>query len=211
MTISSATRKAGPYTGSGTTGPFSFAFKVFSSADIYVVKLTVATGVETVLTLTTDYTVSPNADQNAHPGGTITLVSALASGYNLTITSSLSYLQQVDLTNQGGFYPSVINDALDRSTIFAQQINELATRSLKFPVSDGSISSTLPAYAQRASTVLAFDSAGAPVAGPTVAAVGTVLGNIANINTVVGHQHRRNDCRRDQRQRDRSGVGFNQC
>jgi hypothetical protein len=187
MTISSNVRRAGPFTGAGSTGPYAFAFKVFTSADLYVVKMLVSTGVETELTLTTDYTVSLNADQNSNPGGTITLVSALAVGYTLTITSELGNLQPTDLTNQGGFYPSVITDSLDRSVIQTQQLQDQVNRSLKYPVSDSSsLSSELPAAAQRASTVMAFDSAGEPVVGPAVASVGTVLANIANINTVAG-------------------------
>ena len=65
MTISSTNRKAGPYIGNGTTTVFPFYFKVFAAADVEVVRLTVATNVETILTLTTDYTVTLNTDQNA--------------------------------------------------------------------------------------------------------------------------------------------------
>lgn len=84
MTIASSTRKAGPFTGDDASTVFAFSFKVFSAADLYVVKaVAVATGAETVLTLTTDYTVSLNADQNNSPGGTVTLTSVLASGHTL--------------------------------------------------------------------------------------------------------------------------------
>lgn len=163
MTISSTTRIAGPYIGAGTTATFPFAFKVFAAADLDVIKLTVSTGVQATLALTTDYTVSLNADQNSNPGGSITLVAGnLASGYNLTITSDIENLQPTDLTNQGGFYPEVINDALDRSTIQIQQIADDVVRSLQAPTSDGTISMTLPPTAQRIGKYLAFDAAGAP-------------------------------------------------
>ena len=79
MTIASSTRKAGPFTGDDASTVFAFSFKVFSASDLYVVKAVAATGAETVLTLTTDYTVSLNADQNNSPGGTVTLTSVLAS------------------------------------------------------------------------------------------------------------------------------------
>ena len=91
MTISSTNRKAGPYIGNGTTTVFPFYFKVFTAADVEVVRLTVATNVEVVLALTTNYTVTLNTDQNANPGGSITLVAgALASGYNLVINSAIA-------------------------------------------------------------------------------------------------------------------------
>lgn len=163
MTISSTTRIAGPYIGAGTTATFPFAFKVFAASDLDVIKLTVSTGVQATLALTTDYTVSLNADQNSNPGGSITLVAGnLASGFNLTITSDIANLQPTDLTNQGGFYPEVINDALDRATIQIQQVSDDVVRSLQAPTSDGTISMTLPPTAQRIGKYLAFDAAGAP-------------------------------------------------
>jgi len=186
MPISSTTRKAGPFVGNDVLTTFAFTFKAFCSADLYVVKLVVSTGVETVLTLTTDYTVDLNADQNTSPGGTITLTAPLPTGSTLVITTSLGNLQPTDLTNQGGFYPSVITDALDRAVILVQQLQEGSDRSIKYPISDDSVGVTLPAAAQRAGVTLAFDDDGAPIAGPSVADVGTVFGNIANINTVAG-------------------------
>lgn len=138
MTITATIRKAGPFSGSGTTGPFTFEFKVFADADVYCVKTNTTTDAEEVLALTTDYTVSLNSNQNTNPGGTVTLVSALAVGYNLTITSSLGYTQPVVLTALGGFYPEVINDALDRSTIQIQQLAEQVSRAAKVPISSAS-------------------------------------------------------------------------
>jgi len=133
MTISSVLRKAGPYTGNGSTKSFPFSFKVFSANDVVVV-LTDPAGIETTLT-GTDYTVTLNADQDTAPGGTVEKVSALATDYLLTITSSVPNLQPLDLTNQGGFYPKVINAALDRLTILAQQNAEQIGRSVKVPIS----------------------------------------------------------------------------
>ena len=162
MSIASTTRKAGPYTGNGVTTIFPFSFKVFASSDL-VVTQTDLSGIETTLTLTTNYTVSLNANQDANPGGTVTCVSAPISGYLLTLTSGVPELQPVVLTNNGGFYPSVINDALDRLTIFAQQISEQMSRSLKFPKSDPlSVTPYLPSVSARANKYLAFDSSGNP-------------------------------------------------
>ena len=120
MTISSSTRKAGPFTGNGTTATYPFTFKIFQASDLLVVR-TSLTGVDTTLTLTTDYTVSLNADQNSAPGGSITLTAGnLATGLKVTMTSQVPYTQTTDLTNQGGFYPQVITTALDKLTIGVQ-------------------------------------------------------------------------------------------
>lgn len=186
MTISSNNRKAGPFIGNGSASIFPFTFKVFQASDLFVVRLTVATGVQTSLVLNTDYTVTLNLEQDSNPGGSITLVAgALASGYNLIITSDIGNLQPTDLTNQGGFYPEVINDALDRATIQIQQLQEQTDRTLKYPVTDPVTGTELPAVAQRAGNVLAFDVDGSPISGPSIDEVNTITQNLANITTVA--------------------------
>lgn len=139
MTISSETRKAGPYTGNGLTTSFSFAFKVFAAADLLVVRTDLSL-LETTLTLNTDYSVTLNSNQDANPGGTVTLPSALTTGFLLTLSSQVGALQATDLTNQGGFYPSVLNTALDKLTILVQQLKEQVGRAVKVNIS----SSTTP-------------------------------------------------------------------
>jgi len=174
MTISSTTRIAGPYIGAGTTATFPFTFKVFSASDIEVVQVVVSTGAQTTLTLTTDYTVALNGNQNTNPGGSITLVAGnLATGTNLVITSNVLNLQPTDLTNQGGFYPEVINDSLDRATIQIQQLNDTAQNAVHAPVTDGALAMTLPSAGIRANKFLAFGATGLPVAsdGTTTPAI----------------------------------------
>lgn len=123
MTISSTVRSAGPYTGNGVTASFPFAFKVFAPEDVVVVT-TDTSDIEATLTYGYHFTVALNPNQDANPGGTITLTSALTSDYTLIVTSGMANVQPVDLTNQGGFYPKVINTALDRLTILIQQVAE---------------------------------------------------------------------------------------
>ena len=135
MTISSETRRAGPYAGNGTTTAFAFAFKVFSTSQVRVTRAVVATGVETTLALTTDYTVALNSNQDTNPGGTVTLLVAPTAAQSVTITSNVANLQPTALANLGGFYPDVINDSLDRATIQIQQLDERLDRALVIPVS----------------------------------------------------------------------------
>lgn len=169
MTISSTIRKAGPFVGNGSAIAFAFAFRVFSAADLAVVRIDVATGVETLLIIDSHYTAAINVDQNSNPGGSITLVGgALPAGQNLIITSNIANLQPTDLTNQGGFYPEVITDALDRATIQIQQLDEHDGRALVYPITDPLIGVELPALEQRKGATLAFDDDGAPYAGPLI-------------------------------------------
>lgn len=122
MTISNSSRTAGPFPGNGVTVNFPFSYKVYTRDDLLVAQTVTATGVETVKVLDTDYTVVLNSDQNASPGGTITMLVPPPVGTTLAATSDLAYTQTMDLTNAGGFYPKTINDALDKIVIQIQQL-----------------------------------------------------------------------------------------
>ena len=168
MTINSTTRRTNALVGNGNTATYPFAFKVFTDADVVVKKLETATSIETTLTLgaSNDYIVTLNSDQNGNPGGSITLRSGgsdqnLASGFQIVITSALTPLQGTDLTNQGGFYPEVINDALDKSVILHQQQQDELDRSIKFSLTNtiGSLEITENANARK-NRVLGFDNLG---------------------------------------------------
>jgi len=183
MTISSTVRIAGPYIGSGAATVFPFAFKVFAAAEMQVAKLDTTSNVETILVLNTDYTVQLNGDQNSNPGGTITTPAVLASGYNLTITSDIANLQPTDLTNQGGFYPEVITDALDRATIQIQQLDQ-NSRAIKIPLSDGVLDMTTPVVSARQGKYLAFDSLGLPVVSSGTGSDSALRTDLANATAV---------------------------
>ena len=168
MTINSTTRKTSNLVGNGNTATYPFAFKVFTDADVVVKKLEVSTSIETTLTLgvNNDYIVTLNDDQNSNPGGSITLKSGgnnqnLANGFQLVITSAVQSLQGTDLTNQGGFFPEVINDALDKSTILHQQQQDELDRSIKMSLTNtiGSLEITENANARK-NRVLGFDNTG---------------------------------------------------
>lgn len=164
MTISTQNRTAGPFAGNNAATFFPFNFKVFAAKEVLVVRTDDQTSASTELTLTKDYTVTLNGDQNANPGGTVTLLAPLAAGFKLVLTSQVEYLQPMDLTNQGGFYPAVINAAFDRITILAQQLYALASRSLRFPLSDIGTNTELPQRASRINKLLGFDAEGNPTA-----------------------------------------------
>ena len=160
MTISTEVRKAGPFIGNDSASVFPFAFKVFKAADLIVVRRQDNIGTETTLVLDSDYHVTLNSNQDTTPGGVVTLVAgALASGFTLVVSSELPYLQTTDLTNQGGFYPKVITNALDRLTIFCQQLAEITGRTLKLPITAPTdISAEIPL--PNPSELIAWDETG---------------------------------------------------
>jgi len=161
MTIATSVRTAGPYTGTGAVSVYPFAFKVFQASDL-LVNSTNTLGAISTLVLSSDYSVTLNADQDNNPGGTINLTAALASGYVLNITSNVPATQSASLTNGGGFFPKVIEGALDRLTILLQQTGLVGVvQSLRVPEIGGI--PVLPAAAARANRVQTYDSAGNPV------------------------------------------------
>jgi len=165
MTVSSSTRKAGPFNGNGVTTSFPFTFKLFATSDLQLTH-TDADGVETVLTLDSHYTVSLNADQDNNPGGTITYPASgtdyLATGETLTGIGVLAATQGSDLTNAGRFNAQVIENAFDKLTILIQQMQERVDRTLVVPVEESS-AGNLPSVEDRGGKFLAFDVDGNPV------------------------------------------------
>ena len=168
MTINSTIRKTNILVGNGNTHTYPFAFKVFTDENVVVKKIEVSTSIETTLTLgvNNDYTVDRNDDQNSNPGGSITLKSGganqnLATGFNIVITSDVPALQGTDLTNQGGFFPEVINDALDKAVVLHQQQEDEINRSIKFSLTNTINTTEITANpATRANKNLSFDNAG---------------------------------------------------
>jgi hypothetical protein len=182
MTIQNTTiRKAGPSQGNGVTTVFPFTFKVFLTSEILVTYLD-ALDVESVLVLSTNYTVSLNADQNTSPGGSVTLLVAPATATYITLTSQVTNTQNLSLTNSGGFYPQSINDALDRTVIQVQQLAEVVSRCIVVAVSSTQTAAQLLAsiYASAASAISAASSASASASTATTqAGIATTQAGIA--------------------------------
>jgi len=174
MTISSETRKAGPYVGNSVATVFSFGFKVFQKADLQVIQTLLADGTNTTLVLDTDYTVTLNADQDASPGGSITynpLGVPMDATKTLTLTSALAYKQLTDVTNGGGFYPQTFEDVFDYLTILAQQLRQSLMFTFRGPITDASGPAEMPNAATRALKFLGFDASGNPIAATGITGV----------------------------------------
>ena len=164
MTVSTSTAKAGPYAGSGTTGPFTVPFRFLENSHLRVIKRS-TTGVETDLVLTTDYTVSGAGSAS----GTVTLTRPLLTGEKLTILRNVPLTQDADYVAGDAFPAETHERALDKLTMITQQLAEQAGRSIKAPITDGALNMTLPAAGERAGRVLAFDkTTGAPEVGPSI-------------------------------------------
>jgi hypothetical protein len=173
--ISNVTRRT-VFAPSGT-GPYAFTFEILAATDIEVYKG------DTLLTLTTDYTVTINANGT----GSVTLV-LTAGTDNITIVGARAIERTTDFVTGGDFFANTVNTELDSLTIFAQQNSEAVTRSIQAPVTDPTtIDMTLPTKANRAGKYLSFNSStGDPEVVNTVVDVTTVAGIASDVTTVAG-------------------------
>ena len=132
--ISDVTRRV-VYSGSAGTGPYSFSFEILDEGDIAVYEN------DTLLTITTDYTVTINADGT----GSVTLVSASTASDTVAILGNKGIERQTDFVTGGDLFATSLNDELDAQTIFAQQNAEAVSRAIKIPPQSSlSIDTTLP-------------------------------------------------------------------
>ena len=167
MTVPTATSRA-DFSGTGTTGPFPFTFRILDATHLRVTKKSTA-GVETTLSLTTDYAVS---GAGSFTGGSVTLVVALAVGESLSLRRVVPLTQLTDLRNQNTFYAETLEDSLDYLMEVCQQLADDANRSLRLPETDAS-ALLLPTKTLRASKALSFDVNGDPTASAAPAS-GTI-------------------------------------
>ncbi len=151
MTVESTVNKA-QFNGSGSVGPFTFDFRFFANSEIHVIKTSTA-NVDTDLVETTNYTV---AGAGTSTGGSVTLVTALATGETLTIYREIALVQTTSIRNQGAFFPEIHETVFDRLTMMVQQLADAVKRTFKFPVTSAADGPELP-LGDYASKLLGFD------------------------------------------------------
>ena len=156
MTVSSTTTKVS-YAGNGSTTAFAYTFKIFAAAEITVI-IRSSTGVETVKSLTTHYTLS---NIGVDGGGNVTFGSAPASGETVVLIRNTPNTQTLDLVENDPFLSSSFEDTLDKITHQLIEQQEEIDRSIKVSRTNSITSSEFTTNASdRASKVLGFDSSG---------------------------------------------------
>jgi len=154
--INAVTRRV-VYDGSSGLGPYAFNFEILDQNDINVYFNT------TLLTITTDYTVTINANGK----GSVTIVtgssvpSTPVAADQITIIGSRDIERTTDFVTAGDLRAAALNEQLDALTIFDQQISERVDRSVQFPSYEpAGLNYTVPDLDNRKSKYLAFDSNG---------------------------------------------------
>lgn len=126
MTITTSTNRVVQY-GNGATTVWNYSFLIPDATEVVVQITDKTTGVVTTLTAL-QYSISGLGNP---AGGTVTYSPALTTNQSITITRILPVTQTVSLSNQGAFYPAVVEGALDYLTMVAQQVSDSIGRALQ--------------------------------------------------------------------------------
>lgn len=156
------------YTGDAVSTTFAVTFAFFKNTDLQVIQRVIATGAETVLALTTNYTVTGGAGTT----GAVVMLVAPAATVTLTIRRLTARTQSTDLSSFGPFPAQSVEEMADRLTMIAQENERDGTRAVLVPITESSL--MLPNSVTRANKYLQFDGAGNPTAA-TVVTVGALV------------------------------------
>ena len=187
MAISSTTTKNSA-SANGTQHSFPYSFKIFADGDLTVIVRS-ANGTETVKSLNTDYIVTNAGNAN---GGNVLFKFNTGnsndahfsssdkrpqSGETVLIRRNLTLTQGTDYVENDPFPAESHENALDRITMIAQQLQEAIDRSLKISRTNTMTSTEFTVGAtDRANKILSFDSNGELT---ITTAIGTSRGNWA--------------------------------
>lgn len=150
MPVTGATTRNDYTSASGQT-VFAYTFEILDQADIKVFKN------NTLLTLTTDYTVSGVGSDS---GGNVTLTSGAALNDVVSIVLAMSITRTTNYQNAGDFLASDVNGDFDKAYISLNQLQTGLNRSIHLADSDPSVTMELPLQADRANNFLKFNSVG---------------------------------------------------
>lgn len=154
MTVSNTNNKV-IYAMDGSTLVYAVPFKFPANSDLVVKKVLFSSGAETVLALTTNYTLTGAGDSN---GGELTLVASIDSTYKLVIERILPIKQEADYVENDPFPAETHEQVADRGIMIAQQQQSLIDRCIKIGSAYEDIDVELPMPV--ADAIIGWNSAG---------------------------------------------------
>lgn len=143
------------FTATGGQTVFPYDFPVFAAADLEVRR--VRAGVETVLALTTDYTVTGAGDQ---AGGNVVLVAGATAGDTIVIRSNQPAARTTKFNDSGDLPASAINAEFNRLWIELQQLRLMMTQIVRVDPGDPTSLAPIGRAAERANKFIGFDATG---------------------------------------------------
>lgn len=133
MALTTTTNKV-IHDGNASATVFPYTFPILEASHLTVI-YTDADDVETTLSAS-QYSVTGIGGRT---GGSVTYPltgAAIAVGTKLTIVRTVPYTQTTVLSNQGGYYPEVVEARLDQIYMAMQQLAEIVGRTSTFSISD---------------------------------------------------------------------------
>lgn len=171
------------YVGNGVTTQFPFSWQIGSAEELVLISRVAATGVDTVVpavnysVVVADYPGTGYVEYE--PSG-----SPLAATHSVILTRTSDFTQDMDIRNQSGFLPAVLEDQLDAIERQVQELREQLDRTIKPRVKTATTVFELPEPAD--GEVLGWD--GTEVVNKTPANLGVdVVGGDAGL-AIVGKE-----------------------
>lgn len=132
--------------GDDITLVFPLTYKLFAIEDVEV-RLRASGGVigsGVLQTLGADYLVSNLSAGSDQPFATVTMIVAPISGDEVEFSREVPYTQEQSIINQSGFFPQVIEEALDRAVMMIQQVSGILDTFIRFDTRQVPANPTLP-------------------------------------------------------------------
>jgi hypothetical protein len=168
---------------------FPYDWPAFSDTHFKVQKTVAATGITSVLLLTTGYTVTGINTEN---GGNIVLVAGAAVNDIITISGNVPADRANDFPTSGDFFATAVNADFDRAIMIIKQLIRDQVRSIRLLDEDTTVDLLLPLAAARVSKFIAFDASGNVIvavgttgAGVPVTAAAATLLDDADISAIL--------------------------
>jgi len=177
MTVSSSVNKV-TYSGNSATTVFPVNYYFLENSHLQVIL--VSNNVETIQTLTSQYTVTGAGNPS---GGSVTMLTPPANGTQLIIVRNVPATQETDYLANDPFPAESHERALDKLTMLVQQNTTEIDRALKIPLSSLATASTeMPTPV--ANKLLAWNSNATAITNFDPAAIVNIVGQQASFSNV---------------------------
>jgi hypothetical protein len=179
------------FTATGGQTLFPYDFPVYDATHLEVRRI--RAGVETVLALITDYTVSGAGEQ---AGGNVTLTTGATAGDTIVIRSNQPASRATSFGDSGDLPAGALNAELNRLWIWMQQLELRMNQVVRVDPGDPTVLAPIGRAAARANKFIGFDGTGLNVVFGTLT-VGTTTvtptaaallddGSVAEMQTTLG-------------------------
>lgn len=136
------------------TGPYVVDFPYFLASEVVVKK--VISGVETLLVVTTDYTLAGTAADDGFSAGAVTLTGAGLNNCDIVITRALATTKATNFPISGPLSIRALNTLFSRLFSWAQDLRRLYGTAFRFPAGEEALNAVAAAAATRKGYIPAY-------------------------------------------------------